>query len=90
LAHMLVRFKVDSYNKWRPLFDQGDADRKAAGAIGAPQVFRSGDDPWEVLVLMEWEELEKARKYAASEETKQVYENSGVNDTQTVFFLQAV
>ena len=60
------------------------------GAIGEPMVFRSGDNPFEVLVLMEWEELEMARKWAVSDELKAAMEESGVNDEPTTTFLTQV
>ena len=55
-----------------------------------PQVFRSGDDPWEVLVLMEWDELERARQFAASDGLKEAMQNAGVTDDPTFTFLQEV
>ena len=90
MAHVLVRSKVESYAKWRPLFDGNDGVRKAAGAIGTPQVFRSGDDPWEVLVLIEWDELENARKFVASDDLREAMQKAGVTDQPTVFFLSEV
>ena len=86
----MIRQKVESYAKWRPAFTEQDADRKAAGQTGDVQVFRSGDDPWEVLVLMEWDELERARQFAASAETRQAMQTAGVTDEPTFSFLQGV
>ena len=90
MAHVLVRSKVESYAKWRPVFDEHDGARRAAGAIGTPQVFRSGDDPYEVLVLIEWDELENARKFVASDDLRAAMQSAGVTDQPTVFFLQGV
>jgi hypothetical protein len=90
LAHLLIRHKVESYPKWRPAFDEHNATRVAAGQIGTPQVFRSGDDPWEVVVLMEWDELERARQFVVSTELHEVMEKAGVTDQPTITFLSAV
>ena len=90
MAHLMIRQKVESYAKWRPAFAEQDADRKAAGQTGDVQVFRSGDDPWEVLILMEWDELERARQFAASAETRQAMQAAGVTDEPTFSFLQGV
>ncbi|MDA0989083.1 MAG: cyclase [Chloroflexi bacterium] len=90
MAHVLVRQKVESYPKWRPVFDEHDAMRVAAGQIGTPQVFRSGDDPWEVLVLIEWDELERARQFVASPDLKAAMEEAGVTDIPTITFLSQV
>jgi len=56
------------------------------GAIGDAQVFRSGDDPWEVLVLMEWDELERARQFVMSGAVKDPI----FTDEPTVYFLHGV
>ena len=90
MAHVLIRHTVESYAKWRPLFNEQAALREANGAMGEPMVFRSGDNPFEVLVLIEWEELEKARKFAVSDELKAALEESGVSDEPTVTFLTQV
>ena len=90
MAYILIRQKVESYPKWRPAFNEQAADRQAAGQVGDPQVFRSGDDPWEVLVLMEWDELERARQFAASDGLKEAMQNAGVTDDPTFTFLQEV
>ena len=90
MAYILIRQKVESYPKWRPAFNEQAADRQAAGQVGEPQVFRSGDDPWEVLVLMEWDELERARQFAASDGLKEAMQNAGVTDDPTFTFLQEV
>lgn len=86
MAHLFIRAKVESYAKWRPVFD-GDAEtRKEAGATGDVQVFRSGDDPWEILVLMEWDELERARQFVASGAIK----NPMFTDEPDIYFLHGV
>ncbi|MDE2861384.1 MAG: hypothetical protein OYI31_05300 [Chloroflexota bacterium] len=90
MAHLLIRHKVESYAKWRPAFNEQAADRQAAGQEGEAQVFRSGDDPWEVLVLMEWDELERARQFAASDATREAMQAAGVTDEPTFHFLQGV
>ena len=86
MAHLLLRVKVESYAKWRPGFDDNAGARTEAGAIGDAQVFRSGDDPWEVLVLMEWDELERARQFVMSGGVKDPI----FTDEPTVYFLHGV
>ena len=90
MAHLLVRHKVEDYSKWRAAFDEHDATRRANGAIGTPQVFRSGDDPWEVSILMEWDELEKARKFTQSDELREVMQQAGVTGPPDIYFLHQV
>ena len=86
MAHLLIRVKVESYAKWRPSFDSNAEPRKEAGAIGDAQVFRSGDDPWEILVLMEWDELERARQFVSSGAVKDPI----FTDEPNIYFLHGV
>ena len=90
MAYILIRHNVETYGKWKPIFDEGDSARRAAGALGTPQIFRSGDNPFGVMVLIEWEEMEKARKFADSDEFRDAISQSGVTDEPTIFFLQEV
>ena len=86
MAHLLIRGKVESYAKWRPAFDANEEARKNAGAIGDPQIFRSGDDPWEVLVLFEWDELERARQFVGSGAVN----DPAFTDQPDIYFLNDV
>ena len=90
MAHVLVRHTVESYAKWRPIFDEHDAIRKAAGQVGTPQVFRSGDDPFQIVILMEWDELEKARKFTESPDLREAMEKAGVAGPPDITFLHGV
>lgn len=90
MAYILIRHNVETYGKWRLSFDEGDSARRDAGALGTPQIFRSGDNPFGVMVLIEWEEMEKARKFADSNEFRESITKSGVTDEPTIFFLQEV
>ncbi|VVB89971.1 Antibiotic biosynthesis monooxygenase [uncultured archaeon] len=77
MAYLMFRGKVKDYETWKPMFD-GLADiRKEYGAKGG-RLFRIADNPNELVVLMEWESIEKARKYTQSEHIKKAFERGGV------------
>ena len=65
LSYVLVKLKVADYARWKPIFDAGGANRQAGGSKGG-QLFRSADDPNEVVLLLEWE-LEQARQWSQGE-----------------------
>jgi len=44
MTYLLVRHKVEDYAKWKPVFDEHGAARKAGGSKGA-RVFRFIDNP---------------------------------------------
>jgi hypothetical protein len=47
---LVIRHRVKDYSKWRPQFDQHVKAQRSAG-LTDPRVFRSSDDPNEVVIL---------------------------------------
>jgi len=86
MPYVLVRHKVQDYAKWRPMYDEHGATRKAAGCKGT-QVFRSAEDPNEILVLLEWDNLENARRFTQSEDLRTIMQRAGVTSQPDVYFL---
>jgi heme-degrading monooxygenase HmoA len=89
MPHLLVRHKVKDYAKWKPVFDKHATTRKASGSKGG-RLFRNADDPNETVILFEWDNLDKARKFAQSEDLRKVMEEAGVSDKPDVYFLEEV
>lgn len=89
MAFILVRHKVADFNKWKPVFyDHGEA-RKKSGSQGG-RVFRNADDQNEVVILLAWDNIENARRFAQSEDLRNAMERAGVADQPDVYFLQEV
>ena len=86
MPFLLVRHKVKSFANWKPAFDEHDLARQAMGSLGG-RLFRNIDDPNEVLILLEVQDLAKAREFAGSEELKQVMQRAGVADEPEICFL---
>jgi hypothetical protein len=87
MVHLIVRHKVADYTRWKEAFDGHLGVRKAAGEVGS-RVLLSVDDPREVTVFLDWDSLERARKFAASEDLKQTMQKSGVIGDPDVRFLE--
>jgi hypothetical protein len=86
---IFVRHKVEDYAKWKSVFDEHGATRKAIGSKGG-YLFRSIDDPNEVLMFIEVDDLEKAREFIQSEDLRERMQQSGVTDQPDVHFLDLV
>ncbi|MDO8588803.1 MAG: cyclase [Armatimonadota bacterium] len=84
---ILVRHKVHDFAKWKPIFDEHAMQREPAGCKGG-YVLRSIDDPIEVIILLEWDELQRARDFVASHDLREAMERAGVVDKPDVFFLE--
>lgn len=89
MPYMLVRHKVMDYSKWKPVYDQHANTRKASGSRGA-KLFRNTDNPNEIIILFEWDDLSKARKFAESEDLIKTMQKAGVSDRPDIYFLDDV
>jgi quinol monooxygenase YgiN len=89
MAFQLVRHKVKDFAKWKPFYDQHGAARKAAGCKGA-RLFRTADNPNELVVLLEWDSVETAQKFAQSQDLRKILEQSGVEGQPEMTFLQEI
>ena len=87
MIHMVVRHKVAEYGRWKESFDAQLGMRKASGETGF-RLFVSVDDPREVTVVSDWESLERARRFAASDDLKQAMQRAGVVGDPDVRFLE--
>ena len=89
MVQLIIRHKVNDYAKWKPLFDEHGAKRKAAGSKGG-RLFHSEKDPNEVVILFEWEDLGKAHKFTESEDLRQAMERAGVVGKPELYFLEEI
>lgn len=89
MLYVIVRHKVENYEKWKKFFDKNASVRKASGSQGG-QVFRSKDNPNEVIVLMKWDNIENLRKYTSSPDLMEVMTKAGVIDKPDVYFIEEV
>lgn len=89
MPHIIIKHKVEEYAKWKPVFDEHGATRKAFGSKGG-YVFRSDDDPNEVVILLEVEDLNKVREFMQSQDLREAMQRSGVNGPPDFYFLNEV
>jgi quinol monooxygenase YgiN len=66
MVSIMVRHKVQDYAGWRLVFEAALPMRQAAGELSA-QVYRSGDDGNDVIVIAEWPNEKAARQFIFSE-----------------------
>ena len=51
---------------------------------------RDSDDPNELLILVEWDSLENARRFANAGDLREAMQRAGVADQPDVYFLEEV
>ena len=89
MTAILVRHKVQDYAKWRSCFDGLDSFHKEKGVKSA-QVLRSVDNPNEVIVITEFENVDMAHKFGQLPGLKDAMQKAGVVDQPSIYFLDKV
>jgi heme-degrading monooxygenase HmoA len=89
MSYVITRIKVADYARWKEVFDAGGAFRQSYGSQGG-RLFRSASDPNELILLTQWDNLEKARQFAQSEELKADVQKAGHLGQPDVYFLEEV
>ena len=85
---LLIRHTVQDYSDWKAVFDEQEDLRRANGSQGG-RLFRSTESG-EVLVLLEWDDLERARLFADSDDLREAMARAGVTDRPDIWFLEDV
>jgi len=86
MAHVVARHQVADYSKWKHLFDSASDMRKNGGEQSV-RIFRTADDPNNLLLLMEWESIESAQKYIQSEDLRKAMQEAGIVGQPDIYLL---
>ena len=83
--NVIIHHKVKDYNVWRSAYDGHEKSRVSAG-ISKGRVFRSAEDPNDVVVVMDAADVAKVRSWMSSNDLKSAMEKGGVIGTPTIRF----
>ena len=86
MIYLLVNHQVRDFAHWREVFDSALWMRRSSGEENY-RLFRDLDNPNKVTLLMEWDNLDKARRYLASPELKKAMAEAGVVEPVDVQLL---
>ena len=86
--NLTMHLKVKDFNAWRTSYNGHEKDR-AAAEITNGRVFRSPDNPNDVVILQDVADVSKARTWLGSNEMKAVMEKSGVMGSPSIRFAAA-
>ena len=90
MPYLLVRHKVEDYERWKPVFDHDHgATRKLGGSKGG-WILRNAGDPNELVILLEWDSSENTRRFADAEDLREAMQRAGVADRPDVYVLEEV
>jgi heme-degrading monooxygenase HmoA len=89
MINVLIHHEVADYMAWKAVFDSNLDWRHKHGERSC-RVFRSSGSVNDVTLLFEWENLEAARAFLASDELKAKMAGAGVKGAPHVDFLTEV
>jgi CRISPR/Cas system CSM-associated protein Csm5 (group 7 of RAMP superfamily) len=75
--NLTLHFRVKDFNAWQTSYNGNEKNRTSAG-ITKSKVFRSTEDPNDVLLLQDVTDVSKARTWYSPSEMKSMMEKSGV------------
>ncbi len=83
--NLSIHHKVKDYATWRKGYDENEKSRLTAGVTNG-RVFRSADDPNDVVVFQDVADPAKARAWFAGEDVKAAMHKAGVIGTPSIRF----
>lgn len=87
MNNVLVMYRVKNFTKWNLNVEEGAGKRKIMGSKEA-YVYNKKDHPHEMVILYNWNDLDKAREYFESDEFKNQIKDAGVEDTPEIIYLE--
>ena len=85
--YMLVRHQVRDFSVWKPGYDAHLPKRAEAG-LTEKYLLRGDQDPNEVILLFEAQDLNRARAFAESTDLRERMQQIGVLDKPDIYFLK--
>ncbi len=86
MAYQIVQHTVSDYAKWKTVFDEHGATRKSRGSQGS-QIMRGADNPNEICILIEWDDVQNARDFAQSDTLRKAMEKAGVTSQPEILYF---
>ena len=86
MAHMLIRHRVQDFDKWKSAYADHQTARGAAG-LKDLRLWHNTDDPNDIFLLFEAADVAKAKAFASSADLKEKMISAGVIGKPEIFFL---
>jgi hypothetical protein len=87
---VFIRHKVVNFRKWKAVFEAHSPAWLTQGCRGA-HIFRRADNPKELVVMLTWSDLGKARQFLVSDDLRNMLAEVPVSDrAPDVYLLEEV
>ena len=85
MVNVIVRHKVEDFGKWKSVYDEHASARKEAGCQ-SDQVCQNGEDPNDVAVSFDWDNIENFKKFAESDDVKEAMQKMDLLEKPSFYF----
>lgn len=89
MPSLLIRHRVADIAAWNTVFAEQEIVRRANGSLGG-RLMCATADPHDLLILLEWDDLERARLFLDSDDLREAIRRGGVIGEPEVWFLEDV
>jgi hypothetical protein len=89
MVYVLINLKVQDFGDWKSGFDEMIWSRHDAGEADF-HVYRNLADPGDVTVLLEWETIDRARRFLDHDKSKEFLQEGAVGPVQIRYLAEAV
>jgi hypothetical protein len=83
--NLTIHHKVRDYSAWRTAYNGSEKGRLSAGITNG-RVFRSAEDPNDLVVLQDVADMAKARTWLGSDDLKAAMQKGGVIGSPSIRF----
>jgi len=89
MTSILIKHKVENYEKWKAEFDAFKDQRKQGGEKSY-QIYRPVDDPDNLTILFEWESEDTAKTFLGSVELREAMQRAGVSQDPEISVMNRI
>lgn len=89
MPSLLIRHRVEDMAAWKRVFAEQEIVRRANGSRGG-RILCAAADTNEILILLEWDDLERARLFVDSDDLQEAIRRAGVTGEPEFWFLEDV
>lgn len=90
MVYLLLRHTIGDYGRWQESFARHLAARQAGGATNEAYVMRNVDNAQEIIVLLGWHDLARARAFTNSVSLQTALKQMGVIGVSEIYVLQRI
>ncbi|MCH8902935.1 MAG: cyclase [Bacteroidetes bacterium] len=86
MAHILIRHAVESYDTFKPVYDDAQTMAEGMGQIKS-DLYQDSDNPNMITAVVEFDTDENAKRFTESDELKEAMGKAGVVGAPEITFL---